>query len=100
MKRFLAVIFAFVALSGAAASAQPVDDLIQKNIAARGGLEHLRGINSLRLTGKLHTDRLQVPLVLQIKRPAMVRGAATLQGMEFVIAYDGQTAWKINAFEG
>src|SRR5512138_1628296 len=100
MKRLLAVTFAFAALSGAAVSAQTVDELIQKNIAARGGLEKLHSLHSLRMTGKLHTSGLQLPLVIQIKRPAMARGEATLQGMNFVIAYDGQTVWEINAFDG
>ena len=100
MKRLLAVIFTFVVLSGVSASAQTADELIQKNIAVRGGLEKLRGLNSLRMTGKLHTDGRELPVVIQIKRPAMARGDVTLQGMRFVLAYDGQSVWEINAFDG
>jgi len=100
MKRLLAVIFTFVVLSGVSASAQTADELIQKNIAARGGLEKLRGLNSLRMTGKLHSDGRELPVVIQIKRPAMGRGDVTMQGVRFVLAYDGQSVWEINAFDG
>lgn len=43
---------------------------------------------------------MTIPLVIQIKRPGLVRGDATLQGAAIVKAYDGETAWQINPFEG
>ena len=98
MKRFAIPawgLLAFVVLVGASVpaaqtppAAPTVDELVQKNIAARGGLEKLRAIKSLRMTGKLHSDGIDIPLVIQIKRPAMARGDATLQGQRFVIAFD------------
>src|SRR5262249_33969964 len=89
-----------VAITLAQSPAPTVDELIQKNIAARGGLEKLRALKSLKMTGKLRTDGVELPLVVYIKRPGMARGEATLQGMRFVLAYDGEAVWEINAFDG
>src|SRR5262249_21767006 len=81
-------------------SAQTVDDLIKKNIEARGGIEKLKALKSLGMTGKIHPKGMDIPMGLQVKRPGLVRGEATLQGVSMVKAYDGETAWQINAFEG
>lgn len=82
------------------ASAQTVDDLIKKNIDARGGLEKLKAINTMRITGKIHSEGMNIPLVIQVKRPGLLRADATVQGMSMSRGYDGQTAWETSAFGG
>lgn len=82
------------------ASAQTVDDLIKKNIDARGGLEKLKAIKTMRVTGKIHAEGMHIPLVIQIKRPGLLRADATVQGMSISRIYDGETAWETNAREG
>lgn len=100
MRRVVALWFSLMVGLCAAASAQTVDEVIQKNIQARGGMEKLKAITSLRVTGKVHTEGMQIPLRIQFKRPGMVRAEASVQGLSFVKAYDGETAWQIDAFEG
>jgi hypothetical protein len=85
---------------GVEASAQNVDDLIKKNVEARGGLEKLRAIKTLRVTARIQSDGMSFPLIIHIKRPGLVRGDATVQGAMLVKAYDGENAWQINPFEG
>jgi hypothetical protein len=80
-------------------SAQTVDEIVQKNIGARG-LERIRAIKSLRMTAKIHADNLEIPAIFQVKRPGMARADAELQGMKLVKAYDGKSGWQINMFEG
>lgn len=99
-RKAIALTFLACAALSIPASAQNVDELIKKNIEARGGLEKLKGIKTIRLTGKFHTDGMNIPLVIQIKRPGSVRGDAIFQGMALVRAYDGGTAWQINPLEG
>jgi outer membrane lipoprotein-sorting protein len=100
IRKVLAVTIFWCAILCVNSSAQTVDELIKKNIEARGGLERLKAIKSLRMTGKVHTEGMKIPMVLHIKKPNLVRGEATLQGVTMVKAYDGETAWQINAFEG
>jgi outer membrane lipoprotein-sorting protein len=100
IRKIIAPLFSLVMLLCAQASAQTVDELIRKNIEARGGLEKLKAVKSMRLTGKLITDGLQVSLTINLKRPGLARGEVSIQGMTIVKAYDGETAWEINQSEG
>lgn len=100
MKRIVALLFALTVLLCVGASAQTADELVQKNIQARGGLEKLQAIKSLRVTGKVHTADMEIPVIIQFKRPGMVRAEVSVQGLLVVKAYDGETAWQIDATEG
>jgi len=100
MKRIVALLFALIGLLCVGASAQTADELVQKNIQARGGLEKMQAIKSLRVTGKVHTADMEIPVVIQFKRPGLVRAEVSVQGLLVVKAYDGETAWQIDATEG
>jgi hypothetical protein len=84
------------------ALAPTLDELVKKNIEAKGGAEALRSLQSLRLFGKMLVQQGQVQLgyVTTKKRPGAVRTEATLQGMTSVVAYDGKEGWKISPFQG
>jgi hypothetical protein len=79
-----------------------VDELVSKNIQAKGGADALHALQSLRLSGKLLVNEGQIELAyLQTKeRPGELRTEATLQGMTQVEAYDGKEGWKISPFQG
>jgi hypothetical protein len=79
------------------------DELVSKNIEAKGGATALHDLQSLRLTGKLLVQQGgQIELAyLQIKkRPDEVRTEASLQGMTQIQAYDGKEGWKVSPFFG
>src|SRR6266849_7892755 len=79
-----------------------LDELVAKNIEAKGGADALHALQSLRLTGKLLMNEGQVELryIQTKKRPGELRTEATLQGMTLVHAYDGKEGWKISPFGG
>jgi len=93
-----------LAASSLAVSAQAMtaDELVAKNVAARGGMESLSAIKSLRLQGKLHIANFgaDVEASQTYKRPGGYRFEGTLQGMTMVQSYDGKEAWKIFPFQG
>jgi hypothetical protein len=78
------------------------EELAAKNIEAKGGIDKLHAIQSVRLTGKLIISGglLQLDCVTIIKRPQLVRYEAKLQGLTQVQAFDGSQAWQINPFQG
>ncbi len=43
---------------------------------------------------------IEVPVVIEQKRPNMIRMDVTLQGVTIVQAYDGKTGWQINPMQG
>jgi len=80
-----------------------VDELVSKNIEAKGGATALRDLQSLRLTGKLlvqNGGEIELGYVDIKKRPDEVRTEASLQGMTQIQAYDGKEGWKVSPFFG
>jgi outer membrane lipoprotein-sorting protein len=92
-----------IALLSLTAAAQDltVDQLIAKNIEAHGGLDKIKALKSLRLSGRMTVGPgIEVPAVMEQKRPGSFRLEITAQGLMAVQAYDGQTGWQVNPFEG
>ena len=79
-----------------------VDELVAKNVGAKGGADALRALQSIRLNGKMLVNEGQIQLAYAEtkKRPDEVRTEATLQGMTAVEAYDGKEGWRISPFQG
>lgn len=98
------IIAALVLFAAASARAITVDELIAKNVAARGGLDKIRAIQSLRTTGKVHSGggdfAIDIPFVELISRPGMTREEITMQGLTSVSAFDGTVAWQVQPFSG
>ena len=78
------------------------DELVAKNVEAKGGASALRGLGTLRLSGKMLVQEGQIQLAfMQVKkRPDDVRTEASLQGMTQIEAYDGKEGWKVSPFFG
>lgn len=79
-----------------------VNELVDKNIAAKGGPEAIQALKAVQMSGRLLVDSGQVELayVQTKKRPESVRVEATLQGLTLVQAYDGEQGWQISPFSG
>jgi len=103
MHRFVAAAALLLTTCAApAAFAYTADELAAKNVAAKGGLERLRAIRSLRLEGRIliNDDTLELAAVRLVKAPGSIRYEAQLQGLTKVQACDGKQAWQINPFQG
>ena len=105
LRSVISLIFAALIAPGVFAQDknQPtVDELVAKNIEAKGGASALHDLESLRLSGKMLVQEGQIQLAyLQIKkRPDEVRTEASLQGMTQIEAYDGKEGWRISPFFG
>lgn len=74
---------------------QTVDDIVAKNLKAKGGVEALKSTNTVRMTGKLTAPNApaEMAMVMIAKRPNLVRREMTLNGMTTVFATDGSTVW-------
>ena len=90
-----------VALTALPAFAQTADDVIAKNLEAKGGAEKLKAIQSVRMTGKmLIGPGMEAPIVLELKRPRSMRMDISVQGMTISQAYDGTVGWMLNPMSG
>lgn len=90
---------ALAALVALPASAQTLDEVLARYVAARGGLEKLRAVKTLRMSGTMTVGPgAEAPFTLEMKRPNLRRLEFTLQGTMGVQAFDGKTAWMILPF--
>ena len=87
-------------LFAAEAAAPTVDSLIAKNLEARGGLDKIKAVQSMRMTGKMMMGQMEAPMIIEMKRPANMRLEFTFQGMTGVQAYDGKSGWSLEPFGG
>lgn len=100
MKPCLWIALTTILLLPAGLGAQTVDEVIAKSVQARGGLEKLRAIKTVRMTARLAQGSFRATYVQENKRENKVREEMIIQGMAQVQAYDGKTAWQIDPFEG
>jgi len=99
--------------------------IVDKNIAARGGLQAWRAVQTLSLAGKLGaggnrraavqvpvpdqkanrqslpsrpTEEAQLPFVMELKRPRKMRFELQFNGQTAVQVFDGANGWKLRPF--
>ena len=78
-----------------------VDEILAKNVEARGGAEKWKSVQSYRLTGKMVMGGgMEAPFTMTKKRPENLRIDFSFQGMTGTQAYDGKSGWAIMPFLG
>jgi len=83
------------------ASAQTADELVNKNIAAKGGMDKIKAIRTVRITSTVVLPGgFKGTAGQENQRPNLVRETFTVQGMTQVQAYDGTVGWQIQPFSG
>lgn len=81
-------------------SAQTAEELVRRNLEAKGGLEKIKAIKTLRMTGKVQQGSFTADVGEDAMVPNLIRQNFTIQGMTQIQAYDGKIGWKISPFEG
>ena len=134
LRRMLAIlIFPACALSLLAGPDTPVAvpklsaaAIVDKNVAARGGLQAWRSVQTLTLTGKLGAggnqratlsvpvpggrkaqgtimpqrpvEEAHLPFVMELKRPSKVRFELQFKGQTAIQVFDGTQGWKLRPY--
>ena len=100
-------------------------EIIEKNVSARGGLQAWRSVQSLSMTGKMEAggnnrstipmpgsksgaqmpaprpaEQIELPFVLEMKRPHKMRLELQVHGQTAVQTFDGSSGWKVRPFLG
>jgi len=99
MRYWLVLLLAVVCFN-LSASSQTADELVNKNIEAKGGMDKIKAVKTRRMTGKLIGGGIVAATGQENMRPNLVRETFSLQGMTAVQAYDGSTGWQIQPFGG
>jgi outer membrane lipoprotein-sorting protein len=97
MRRSISLAVALgAALSLATASyGQTVDEIVAKNLKAKGGAEKWKSISSVKMTGTFSAQGMDMPMTVYAKRPNLSRQDITIQERRLVQAFDGVTPWMM-----
>ena len=121
----LAISLAAAGVDTASQSKLSAAAIVDKNVAARGGLQAWRAVQTLSLAGKLGAggnrratlpvpvpgphasaqtlvtrpaEEVQLPFVMELKRPRKMRFELQFNGQTAVQVFDGATGWKLRPF--
>jgi outer membrane lipoprotein-sorting protein len=80
---------------------QTADEIIAKNVQARGGMDKLKSVQTMKSTATMAMGPgMEAPGMMIQKRGNLARLEFTIQGLTAVQAYDGKNAWAIMPFMG
>jgi hypothetical protein len=116
-------IFCATASQNARPQAKPsAAEIVDRNVAARGGQQAWQSVDSLMMSGKMeaggnrraslpvpnphdpHTvptrpiEQVQLPFVMELKRPRKARVELQYKGQTAVQVFDGTNGWKLRPF--
>jgi outer membrane lipoprotein-sorting protein len=88
---------ALLCLAGARPTAtQSVDEILRKNLDAKGGLERLKAIQSMKKTATMSMQGSDYVMTMYSKRPNLTRQETQVNGQLVVNGFDGLTPWILN----
>src|SRR5688572_26010908 len=100
VRRLIAVaslaVFGVAAGTVSAGSGQSVDEIIARNIEAKGGLQRLRSLQSIKQTARVTMMGMEATMTVYLKRPSKLRQEMSVAGQNVVNGFDGTTAWIVN----
>src|SRR5712664_1619802 len=125
MSLALAISLAAAGVDTASQSKLSAAAIVDKNVAARGGLQAWRTVQTLSLAGKLGAggnrratlpvpvpgphasaqalvtrpaEEVQLPFVMELKRPRKMRFELQFSGQTAIQVFDGANGWKLRPF--
>lgn len=99
MRKLLSIMLG-MACSTIIIQAQTAEELVAKNLEAKGGVQAIKAITSLKSTGKFQQGTFTAATEQDQKAPDDLRQTITIQGMTAIQAYDGKIGWQIQPFGG
>jgi outer membrane lipoprotein-sorting protein len=100
--RYFAVIIAALVVvadggsTSGSAQTPTVADIVAKHLAAKGGVDKLRAVKTVKITGRITGNSGDMLVTSWAKRPNMVRRETSASGQKFILGFDGKTVWVVN----
>ncbi|MEO8149159.1 MAG: hypothetical protein ABI723_16050 [Bacteroidia bacterium] len=80
--------------------AQSVDDIINKNIHAIGGIDKIKSTKTMKVYINFEQQGVKYPVTMTFKKPGMIYTEVEVQGMKIQSGFDGKQGWAINPMSG
>ena len=86
---------AVAVLMSASAFAQTADEIVTKHIAARGGADKLKGIQSVVMENSMTVQGMEIPMTQTIVAGKGFRQEMSVMGNQMITAIEGDKGWMI-----
>jgi outer membrane lipoprotein-sorting protein len=97
---FLLLVTATLINATATAQDESLEEILEAHFEVVGQ-ESLLEVQTIKQTGKIYTQGIEIPMDLTLKRPNMMRINANVGGAEAVfMAYDGSKGWSLQPWTG
>ena len=94
------IVFAFFSLCSAALVAEELERILERHYEARGGLERLREVQSLKMTGTNRFQDQEISVEYLAKRPNLLRMESSSPQMDLIRGFDGKRPWQVISAPG
>ncbi|KUZ68720.1 hypothetical protein WI36_21585 [Burkholderia ubonensis] len=77
--------------------------IVERNVAARGGLQAWRAVSTMKMTGQLDAGgkkNVRLPFTLTLKRPHKSRLEIVFEQQTALQVFDGSTGWTVRPYLG
>jgi len=88
------MLFAFIG-----SQAQSLDEVLKKHYAATGQ-EKIAAVKTFYVKAKMSMMGMDMPMIIQMKKPDKFRIEMEVMGQKIIQAYDGETGWMQNPMAG
>lgn len=98
MKKII-VVFAGLIVCTSIISAQSLEEIIKRYSSAIKA-DQLTKVTTIKITGKMSSMGMELPMTMQMKKPNKIRVAYNLSGQEIISVFDGQKGYMVNPMTG
>jgi outer membrane lipoprotein-sorting protein len=94
------ILLAIIALLPWASPAQTADEIVAKVLAARGGVDKIKAVQSERVSGTVSfAPGVEGAFVVELKRPHKMHMEISVDDQKIIRVYDGKSSgWVLNPF--
>jgi len=92
--RILAIAILFL-ISTFASFSQTADEIVDKSIAASGGLDNYKSLKSAKMVAKMSAQGMEFGITIMIKKSA-IRTEQEMMGQKMLQVTDGKNAWMMS----
>ncbi|HFC29660.1 MAG TPA: hypothetical protein ENJ44_01315 [Oceanospirillales bacterium] len=100
VKKIIFASFLTVSLVTVSQAAPTADEIVAKNVEAKGGAAKWDAIKTIKIKGKMNMGQMVFPFEMIQKRPNKLFMTFEVQGMQGKQVFDGEKGWMVMPFMG
>ncbi|HSL86102.1 MAG TPA: hypothetical protein VK861_04140 [Bacteroidales bacterium] len=86
-------------LAAVVINAQTIEEIVKKYSDANG-LDKLKNVSTIKITGKMSSMGMEMPLEVYMKNPDKIKMVYSFSGQNMVTVFDGEKGYMINPMMG